>query len=63
MIQHDWKMNSPVNNIKVGTCKSDICVQIESPIKSGVKIRIRIESRIEYFQLQRILIVKISNHK
>jgi len=43
----------------IGTCKSAVCVLIESPIESGIKIRIRIES----FQLQRILIIKISDYK
>jgi len=44
---------------KPGTCESAICIRIESWIKSGAKIRIRIES----FQIQRILIIKISNYK
>jgi len=39
----------------LGTCELAVCFQIES----GVKIRTRVES----FQLQRILIIKISNYK
>jgi len=45
--------------VYIGTCESAVCVRIESGIKSGIKIRIRIES----FQLQQILIIKISNYK
>ena len=45
--------------VNLGTCESAVCVRIESRIESGVKIRIQIES----FQLQRILITKISNYK
>ena len=43
----------------VGTCKSAVCVRIESRIEPGVNIRIRIESS----QLQQILNIKISNYK
>jgi len=43
----------------LGTCESAVCVRIESRIESGVKIRIWIKS----FQLQQILIIKISNYK
>jgi len=47
----------------VGTGESAICIRIESRIESGVKIRIRIESSNRIFQLQRILIIKISNYE
>jgi len=30
----------------IGTCESDVCIQIEYRIESGVTIRIRIESAI-----------------
>ena len=61
LIQNVWK--NMRNLAKLGTCESAACVRIESGIESGVKILIRIESsnRIESFQLQRILIIKISN--
>jgi len=46
----------------LGTCESAVCVRIESRIESDVKIR-ESNLRIESFQLQRILITKISNYK
>jgi len=51
----------------IGTCESALCIRIESGIELGVKIRIqfeiRMESGIESFQLQQILIIKISDYK
>jgi len=39
--------------LKVLTRKSAVCVRIESRIESVDKIRIRVDSQIESFQLQR----------
>ena len=48
--------------LQLGTCEPAVCVRI-SRIESGVKVQIRIEFRIESFQLQQILIIKISIYK
>jgi len=67
--RHSKQLYSTLSHpYSLGTCESTVCVRIEYRIESGAKIRIlrfEFESnlRIEPFQLQRMLIIKIGNYK
>jgi len=47
----------------LGTCESAVSVRIESRINRALRFEFKLNIRIEYFQLQRMLIIKISNYK
>jgi len=55
-IQQQWILAVCITSL-VGICKFPVCIRIESRIELGIEIR------IVSFQLQCVLIIKISNYK
>ena len=59
-----WVQNGFLGGeILIGTCEWAVCVRIESQIESALRFEFESNLRIESFQLQWILITKISNYK